>query len=175
MKFEIPFNEDITRNQTKLNFDLVWDRIRKKNRTNTYVTIFLIVFGSLIIYGNGNIGYLLLIMGFFGIIASYRGKLIYQENKKKYVTSMNDEIEKYKTNNGSSIWEFDDKHFNYKDYKYDLKINWDGFTTFRIIENNLFLDLGNGLSYILGKDEVGEESFQNIIDFLETKLKRTSN
>lgn len=28
---------------------------------------------------------------------------------------------------------------------------------------------------ILGKDEVGEESFQNIIDFVETKLKRTSN
>lgn len=104
MKFEIPFNEDITRSQTKLKFDLVWDKIRKKNRTNIYVTIFLIVFGSLIIYGNGNIGYLLLIMGFFGIIASYRGKLIYQENKKKYVTSMNDEIEKYKTNNGSSVW-----------------------------------------------------------------------
>lgn len=79
--------------------------------------------------------------------------------------------------NENSIWEFHDEYFNYKDYKYDLKIKWEGFNSFKIIEDNIFLNLGNDsqYSYILAKEEVGEESFQNLINFVEIKLKRTSH
>lgn len=82
MKFEIPFNEDITRKQTKLKFDLIWDKILKKQKTNLIVSIFSILFSSLIIYGNGNVGYIILIMGLFVLFGCYRVNLLYQENKK---------------------------------------------------------------------------------------------
>ena len=57
--------------------------------------------------------------------------------------------------------------------KYDLKINWSSFTKFRIIENNLILELRDNIiaNFFLNKEEVGQENFDKIIHFLEGKIK----
>lgn len=177
MKFEIPFNEDITRRQFKLKYDLTWNKTLKKHKTNLNVSIISVLLGSLIVYGNDNIGLIMVTIGFLGLYIYYRSNLIYRENKRKYENAFNDEIEKFKKSKENTIWEFHDDYFKYKDYKYDFKITWEGFNSYRIIEDNIFIDMNaeSQLSYILAKEEIGEESFQTLIDFVDTKLKRINH
>ena len=177
MIFEIPFDEEITRKQTNLKFQLLWKKSLKNRKTNLFISIGFFLFGCIVIYGNGNVGYVFVVVGIFGIYMFYSLTLAYHRSKKKYIAVVESEIEKYKLSRENSIWEFDNEYFCYKDYKYNTKIKWDGFVSFKIIDDNLFLDLADNspLSYILAKEEVGDESFQNVIDFLESKLKRTSH
>ena len=177
MIFEIPFNEEITRKQTNLKFQLLWKKSLKNRKTNLFISIGFFLFGCLVIYGNGNVGYIFAALGMFGVFMFFSLTLAYHRSKKKYENVVDSEIEKYKLKCENSIWEFNNEYFGYKDYKYNAKIKWDGFVSFKIIDDNLFLDLADNsqLSYILAKEEVGDESFQNIVDFLESKLKRTSH
>ncbi|SHI83449.1 hypothetical protein [Flavobacterium terrae] len=58
---------------------------------------------------------------------------------------------------------------------YQRKHNWDAFKSYRIIEDNIFLDLnvGNQLSCVLGNEEIGEDSYVKIIMLIDDKIKRT--
>ncbi|HSD08283.1 hypothetical protein, partial [Flavobacterium sp.] len=107
----------------------------------------------------------------------YRTNYAYQNSKKTYLKLIENEIKGQLESNEISIWEFNDEYFNYKDYKYEAKIKWNAFKNYRIIEDNIFLDLniGNQSSYILSKEEIGNDSFENIVELVHTKINRTSH
>ena len=176
MKFNLPFNENITRKQLNMNLELYWGKTLKDYKRNLIISICGILLGSLIVYGKGNVGYVLIAMGAYGIFEFFKIKVAYNRSKKKYTETINNVVKEQIKSGENSIWEFNEDYFGYKDYKFDLKIKWEGFSGFKVIEDNLFLDLINNhlLSYILGKEEIGEEQFQSLIGFIETKLKRTS-
>ncbi|MDP2161467.1 MAG: hypothetical protein Q8K02_13360 [Flavobacterium sp.] len=177
MKFEIPFKEEIYKKQTSLNLSLTWEKILKKNKKNLIIYIFFISIGFLTIYGGGNIGVIFIIIGLFGLLECYRINTAYQNYKKTYLKLIENEIKGQLESNEKSVWEFNDDYFSYKDYKYEAKIKWNAFKNYRIIEDNIFLDLnvGNQSSYILSKEEIGNDSFENIIELIHTKINRTSH
>ncbi|MDN3673533.1 hypothetical protein QWY99_10755 [Flavobacterium branchiarum] len=177
MKFDLPFKESITRKQLNMNFELYWLKTLKNYKRNLIISIIGILLGSLIVYGKGNVGYVFIAMGAYGILEFYKIKVAYNRSKRKYLEAINKVVEEQIKSCENSIWEFNEDYFGYKDYKFDLKIKWEGFSGFRIIEENLFLDVINNhlLSYILSKEEIGEEKFENLEAFIETKLKRTSH
>ncbi len=177
MTLEIPFNEDIYKRQTKLQLDLAWNTILKKHKTNLIVSIFFFLLGVFAIYGKGNIGYVFVLFSMYGFLEFYKINTAYKKNKKEFQQIVTNEIKGHIESKENSIWEFSDEYFRYKDYKFDVKINWNAFKSYRIIENNIFLDLniGNKSSYIIGKEEIGEDSFQKIINLLDKKIKRTSH
>jgi len=177
MKFEIPFIEEIYKNQVKLNFDFVWKKTIKKNKKTLLTSIVLFLLGFLIIYGNDNIGYILIAFSIYGFIEFYRIQSAYKKSKLNYFTITENEIIKQIEISEKSIWEFNDEYFRYKDYKYDAKINWIAFKGYRIIENNIFLDLnvGNFSSYILSQVEVGNDNFNEIIQLVDQKVKRITD
>lgn len=174
MIFEIPFNEEIYKKQTSLHLNLHWNKILKKNKSNLIIAIVFFLLGVLAIYGNGNVGYVFVIVGIYGFSDFYRIHAAYQKRKKEFQEMVNDEIMGQMEANENSFWEFNEEYFRYKDYKYDTKINWKTFKSFRIIEDNIFLDLNMGIqsSYIMAKDEIGENSFQKAINFLDGKITR---
>ncbi|MBA0885025.1 hypothetical protein [Flavobacterium undicola] len=177
MKFEIPFVENIYKNQVNLNFDLVWKKTIKKNKKTLLTSIILFLLGFLIIYGNDNLGYILIAFSIYGFIEFYKIHSSYKKSKLNYFTITENESIKQIELNEKSIWEFNDEYFRYKDYKYDAKINWIAFKGYRIIEDNLFLDLnvGNFSSYILSQKEVGNNHFDNIIQLVDQKTKRITD
>jgi hypothetical protein len=177
MTFNLPFKESITRKQLNMNFQLHWKKTLKAYKRNLIICVIGLLAGCLIVYGNGNVGYVFIAIGSYGIFEFCKIKIAYNRSKRKYIEALNSIIEGQIKNGENSIWKFNKDYFGYKDYKFDLKIKWEGFSGFRVIEDNLFLDVINNqlLSYILGKEEIGEEQFQNLITFIETKLKRTSH
>jgi len=40
MRFEIPFNENISREDSKKYFDFIWKDVLKKNKKNLYVVLY---------------------------------------------------------------------------------------------------------------------------------------
>ncbi|WP_298136919.1 hypothetical protein [Flavobacterium sp.] len=177
MKFDLPFKEHITRKQLNLNLELYWKKTLKSYKRNLIISIVGILLGSLIVYGNGNVGFVFIAMGTYGIFEFCKIRVAYNNSKRKYFETINKLVEEQIKSGTNSTWEFNEDNFAYKDYKFDLKIKWEGFSGFRVIEDNLFLDVINNhlLSYILGKEEIGDEQFENLIVFIETKLKRTSH
>ena len=173
MRFEIPFNENISRDDSKKYFDFIWKDVLKKNKKNLYVVFPCVVFGIAMIFGKSNLGYLILAFGFFAILTYYTFSKHYNKVKKTYFDAVEKHILEYSSNNKPCIWEFNEEQFYYSDFKYDLKINWNSFTKFRIIENNLILELRDNIiaNFFLNKEEVGEENFDKIIHFLEGKVK----
>ncbi|MGB6268380.1 MAG: hypothetical protein WBF67_05155 [Olleya sp.] len=173
MRFEIPFREDIYREKLKLNFDLTWKTNLKKNEYSLiYGSIFLVL-GILFFLENSDSGYLTLAVALFYILNFYHYYSNYKKRKKSYFTSIDESTEEYLKSDESSIWDFNEDYFRFKDYKFDTKIIWSAIKGFRVIENNILIHLDNekSLCFILGKEEVGQENFDKIVDFLNFKIK----
>lgn len=172
MKFELPFNEQIFKEQITLNFNTAWNKNMKINKKRLIWGVPMILLGVLILYGGNNLGFLFLAIGIHYLINFYNYYSFYKKSKKAFFEL----VEKEKNNqieaNENSIWEFTDDHFRYKDYRYEAKIKWKAFKSFRVIDKNLFLDLdvGNKSSYTIGETEIGAENFNTLIEFVKLKI-----
>ena len=177
MVLEVPFNEDIYKKQTNLKLGLYWNKILKKHKNNLIISIVFFLLGVFAIYGKGNVGYVFVIISIYGFLEFYKINTAYQKSKKEFQKIVSDEIKGQIESNQNSIWEFNDTYFRYKDYKLDAKINWTAFKSYTVIEDNLFLNLnvGNQSSYIIAKEEIGNDSFQEVLNFVDDKIKRTSH
>ena len=175
MKFELKFDENIYRNQMDLLRDLAWKDKIVYYKNSHFLGIILLIIGSILFFDRPNFfGFAFIFFGlgilipyfyyYFKIKSSYKG---FEEVKTT-------EIEACK-NITTFTWEFTEQGLITTVQDNERIFEWNEFITYLIKENNLFLITEKYEPMILGKDEVGEESFQNIIDFVETKLKRTSN
>ena len=172
MKFEIPFNEQVYLQQMTLNFNTVWNENLKKNKKMLFWAILMILFGTLIIYGKNNFGFLVVAFGFHYLLNHYNYYSFYKKSKNIFYELVEKEKTGQKEANENTFWEFNEDYFRYKDYKYESKIKWEAFKSSRIIEKNLFLDLniGNSSSYVLGETEIGNENFLNVTEFVKNKI-----
>ncbi|MBJ6367520.1 hypothetical protein [Snuella sedimenti] len=173
MKFEIPFDENIYREQMILNFNIAWNENLKKNKRNLYWSIPIIIIGGLIVYGQDYIGFIFIAIGTHFAINGFKYYSFYKKTKKKYFDLIESEIQGQKIANENSLWEFNKDYFRYKYYKYDAKIKWEAFKSYRVIDKNLFLDLevGNNSSYIIGEKEIGNTELKKVIDFANEKIR----
>ncbi len=94
MKFELPFNEQIYKEQITLNFNTAWNKNLKNNKKRLILVIPMILMGVLIIYGGGNIGFLFLAIGIHNLINFYEYYSFYKKNKNKFFEL----VEKEKSN-----------------------------------------------------------------------------
>ena len=174
MRFEIPFNEKISREQSIVYFESLWKKTLQKNKKLWYHILIYIPLGILVIYGNGNVGYLFVAAGLFFLFAYFNVRNQYLRKRKEYLNLVEDHIKNYSSSEKHCIWEFLEDVFHYSDYKYDLKINWIAFTKFNVQEKNLLIELRSNVvaNFFLNEDEVGAENFEKIIAFLETKIKK---
>ena len=174
MRFEIPFTEKNSREQSIVYFNSIWEKALKKNKKLWYHILIYLPLGVLIIYGKSNLGYLFIVMGLLLLLAYFIFRNNYLKKRKEYLNLVEEHIKNYSLSNKPCIWEFKDDIFHYSDYKYDLKINWSAFAKFKIIENNLVIELRDNVmaSFFLNNEEVGDENFDKIIIFLESKLKK---
>ncbi|TRZ42175.1 hypothetical protein [Robertkochia solimangrovi] len=172
MKFEIPFDEQIFKEQMNLNFNTAWNDNLKKNKKQLIWGIPMILLGGLIVYGENYLGFLFIAIGLQYLINFLNYNSHYKKTKQKLSELIESEVDGQKKANENCIWEFNEDHFRYKDYRFEGKIKWESFQKTRVVENNLFMDLNVGyhLSYILGEKEVGTEDFKKITEFVKNKI-----
>lgn len=172
MKFELPFNAQIYTKQMTLNFHTAWNENLKNNRNRLFWAVPMIIIGGLIIYGENNLGFLFMAIGIHYSINFYDYYTFYKKRKKAFFELVEKEKNGQIAANENSVWEFNDDHFRYKDYKYEAKIKWKAFKSTRVIDKNLFLDLGlgNDSSYVIGEIEIGSENFNTLIEFVKRKI-----
>ena len=173
MKFEIPFNESIYRKQVAVYFNHAWKEHLKKNKRNFFWGIPAILFGGLAVYSDGNYGYAMIAIGLHYSIVGYNYYSYYKKSKKTYFDAINSEVTAQLAASENMVWEFDETNFNFKYYLYEIKMKWESFIGYRLIDNILFLDMGEGnnASYILSEDEIGNADFIKVVDFVKEKIK----
>lgn len=172
MRFEISFNENIYREQSKKYFAFIWKDFQSKNKKRLYIIIPYFLLGVSIVYAKSNLGYLFIVISLFNLYQYYKLYQHHKTNKEKYFNIVEKNILEYSSNDKLSINEFRNDNFYYFDFKMELTINWNLFKKFTVIENDLFLELNDGVfaTFFINKEEVGEVEFNKIILFLENKI-----
>lgn len=172
MKLEIPFNKNIYNRQNQLNFNSVWKKNLKNNNRRIIWGVLGLLLGGFMVYDENYVGFLFIGLGihYFANFIDYRQ--YYRKSKKRYFELINAEINGYENSGSRIIWEFENDYFSYSDHRFEAKIKWSTFKSYRIIENTLFLDMDpkNGLSYILSKSELKENEWNYILELLKEKM-----
>ncbi|MVO09401.1 hypothetical protein GOQ30_09545 [Flavobacterium sp. TP390] len=167
MRFEIPFDKVIYKEQMVLHYNLVWNANLKKNKRSFYFYILSLFAAIIMVLQNNCLAFLFLVIGGYGVLNCYSFYKLYRKNKKNYYKLLHSEMKKQLQASSVSIWELDKDYFIYKCYNLEFKINWSDVKGYRIIENNLFLDLFTGSSYIIGAKEIGDIAFKELILFIK--------
>ncbi|MCO6164067.1 hypothetical protein [Flavobacterium sp. NRK F7] len=171
MKLELNFNESIYRKQMELLYNSGFGKNVEYYKNSHYLGFVLLIIGICSIINGQNFGYALIVFA-LGVLIPYF--IFYFKNRKvlKNLVFEQDNIVSIYTQNPKVILEFTETEFKYKDYNNERDFNWTDFLTYNIIEDNIFLFTKNYEPYIIGKEEAGEENYENILLLIESKLKK---
>lgn len=171
MKFEIPFDENIYRQQIELTFKISWQKFLEETKKTAIVAVIYIFIGIVILYGKGNIGNLFIILGVASAISSITRLNKYKAAKKTTEKTTLETIQKW-NENPISIWEFENSYFRFEFYGGDYKITWDNFKYFNVVNQTVFFGFKeSGNWYSLSESEIGKENFDKVVDFVAYKIK----
>ena len=175
MRFEIPFNEKISIEQSKLFFTYLYKKFIKDNFKIFFYGVFIVLIGVFMVYWGNNSGLLLVGFGSMYFVIVFNRIATYLKTKKTYFLSRENYFQKIKNlTNPINVWQFDEDHLFFSDLDFEIKLNWNTFKSYKKIdEKNLLLEINNPLILflILSKEEVDDKNFDKIIHFLEGKIK----
>lgn len=175
MRFELKFDEEIFRSQSKLQFDTVWKKNLKKNNTALIWGLFFASLGVFLLVFEQKLGFLFLGFGIYYLYNFYTYFNNYKTNKKRFFSKVEKEVKHFNETNETTTWEFNEDYFKYEEIRYSIRLNWPIFEGFKIIENNLFLKINDrGDSLVLGSDEVGIDNFNKVISLVKKKITKNS-
>lgn len=172
MRFEIPFEADIHRNQSQLIFEQAWKESLAKNKLNLVAAISFLTFGTLMIFMESVLGYILLSVGLFYLLNVVNNYSFFKKSKRDYFEVYNRVSSRLTASNASMAWAFLESYFYYKDPLVEAKMSWETVKRMRVVNDNLILDIqyGNPAYYALGMEEVGDENFSRIKAFVQEKI-----
>ena len=173
MKIELQFNEQIYKKQMELLYEMGYGKKKTYIKNSNYLGFVFVFIGIMAVLGNGNIGYLFILFGLYNLISYYNFYFKQKKLARKYEVEQLNVISQF-SKNSNAVFEFNNEGFIYSDYKINLKVNWDEFLTFIEKDENLFLITKSFQPFALGKSEVGNEKYGEIINFVETKMEKTS-
>jgi hypothetical protein len=153
--------------------ELIWETANKPAKEgNKYYFIFGLLLLIANLYYNKEFNWACLIsILIMGYVANY----FFQQNykKKEYLNQAKVISEKYLQSNKPITWILSEDEFEYYDFQISLKIKWSLIKKHEVIGNILFLYQNDKVdnSITISKDEVGEENFNKIVEFVKTKIK----
>lgn len=175
MRFEIEFNEDVYKKQSDFLFKDEWrDYLKDKKKTLLYV-IASMVFTIFLLYNEKYFGFVVLLFSLIFSIDYYKSLKFYFDVKKVHNKNVKIVIKQNQVEKEKSIWIFNDEFFLNSFNGFEGKYKWYKFESFKII-NDMCIVYSNyekkELGFVLSKEELEEEDFYSIIDFLDKKLKK---
>ena len=178
MRLEVEFNEEIHRSELVVFMNKTFQPGLTKTLKTLVVGLLLIIlaFYDLNKSDNSNsvIGYIMLGLGIHYIIQCLNHFYFVYKSKREYRVKIEKDILRMNQPNQLIVMEFTEDHFSYEELDYNSQIKWNMFKCFRIVEDNIFLDMDRGIqtSYIINKLTISDSAFQNVIDFLSERIDR---
>jgi hypothetical protein len=173
LKFEIPFKSDIYLNQTELIIPFIYKPYLKDARESLIVGLISTLIGISIIIGKSYLGIVFIILGVFYVVKAYPKFQLYNKLKSTYFEKIKEKVAEVESDFGNGIFEFKDESIKYVDKNITRDIKWTEFKGFKVMDSNLIMPLESekGDIMIIGENEVGNEDFKKIVEFVKTKLK----
>lgn len=173
MKFDIPFKSEIYLNQVQLMIPIIYKHYFKDARESLIVGILSSLLGIFIILGKSYLGIVFIGLGIWFIIKSFPKFKLYKTLKKTHLKITKEKLSENESDLGNGIFEFTKNSLKYIDKLQTRDIKWSEFKSYKIVESNLFLILEQeeGDIMAIGENEIGNENFEKVIDFVKTKLK----
>jgi hypothetical protein len=95
------------------------------------------------------------------------------KGKRKYKRQLSEMAQEFKNKNHFADYEFTDSYIRYIDKQRDIKLDWETFDSYTVLDKDIFLNQNDSFefSYVLGEDELTANKYLELKDFLSTKLK----
>ncbi|WP_418602897.1 hypothetical protein [Hwangdonia sp.] len=173
MKFEIPFKSEIYLNQVRLIIPIIYKHYFKNARESLVVGVLSSLLGIFIILGRSYLGIVFIGLGIWFIIKSLLKFKLYNTLIRTHLKITKEKLSENQSDFGNGIFEFTENSLKYIDKLQTRDIKWNEFKSFKEVESNLLLILEQekGEIMAIGKNEIGDESYEKVVDFVKTKLK----
>lgn len=169
MKLELQFNEPTYRKQMELLYEIGYGRKKAYNKNSNYLGFAFVFIGVLIVVGKANVGYVFIVLGLINLISYYRFFFTQKKIAQKYEAEQLETIALFREN-PIAIFEFNDTALKYSDNTGNVTINWNDFLKYIIKDENVFLITKNFQPYAIGKSEIGNENYNQILNFIESRI-----
>ncbi|MEW7292859.1 hypothetical protein [Aquimarina sp. 2304DJ70-9] len=172
MKYQIPFDEKLYIEQTKLTFPYIFPKEYKKMKESLIISCICFILGLSILIGGSELSTLFFVIGIFAIFDLYFKNEKYTGLKNDYTRNLKSLFKENEVTT-TGIFELNDHCLRYSNDYLCNWTNWEDFQKYKIVKSNLLLiqKENYGEVFVIGKSEVGEEDFQNILNFVHEKIK----
>ncbi|MFT5780298.1 MAG: hypothetical protein ACI837_003259 [Crocinitomicaceae bacterium] len=176
MKFEIPFDEFVFREQMDLLFSaFAREQKEGKNKTKLFIilpTVFGLTIISLSLNGPGIIGGILCCM--IGIFyAGWYGLFIYQfkKIKVKFLQQVDQEVKRKSQLTTPIIFDFTEDELSCEEEDLHVRMKWKLILSYKIINDHLFLiiDSEGSSGFAISKNQIGASEFEELVTFVSSK------
>ncbi|MEK8181256.1 YcxB family protein [Flavobacterium buctense] len=174
MKLELHFNESIYRRQMELLYEMGYGRKKRYYKNSNYFGLVLVLIGALIVVGKNNIGYLFVMLGSINLFTYYQFHFKNKKITQKYEAEQLETIATFKEN-PIAIFEFNDDGLKYGNHTGNVTINWNDFLQYMIKDENIFLITKKFQPFVVGKSEVGEENYNEILNFIDSRIENKTS
>ena len=168
--YNTPTSEKIITEINEFQFKKVWKKNLAQNNKNLYWAIAIFLLGLIPLLtepfyiGTFCLGYsILAVANYF----NYRS--VYQKNKKLFHENLGKEIESLNRNSKDVFWEYTPEYFRFKNYKHDLKFNWEDISYQIVDEKYLYITAMHSLAFILDKVNIDEINLEKTLKYLGNK------
>lgn len=175
MYYEIPYEPE----KAKRQFDLIWKETSKEifSQMKQYgVLSAILTIGAIITAFDNAFGVMMLIfaimLGFNFLLFLFR----YRQAQKKFYAETKQIVAMYTQQPAFSVAiGLDDDSFTYRDSLIDIKIKWEAFRHYTIVNEILFFGMTSELyrNYSVSSSEIGTLEFEKVVEFVKQKITLT--
>jgi hypothetical protein len=172
MRFEFDFREKGFRKQQALAFQLKYGKQIRKYKTNLAYIILMFGLYILLISNRSEWGYFVLMAATILLVNNLYGQSYYRRLRKKLERLVDEEVQEFARTSQKIVCELSEEGFTYKDYKLSMFVIWRKFQSYKVIDNTLILHPfeKNFLPFLLDREELGDEQFELICQFIARKI-----
>ncbi|MXN91344.1 hypothetical protein GR160_08890 [Flavobacterium sp. Sd200] len=169
MTFEIPFDTSVYQRKNKLFFDSALAKTKKSIKRFLITSAIFIGLGTLMVIGKSSSGSFYIILGSVLLIIPYIQYTFLKKSKKKNQEYIEKNIKYSIENKEITTIKFQEDYFSYKDSKMDFNLKWINFSSYKNIDEILFMYTNLGIHFTIAINEIGRENFVKVLNFLEKK------
>jgi hypothetical protein len=171
----LPFDRNVTIAQLDLRSKMMLKKRRDRCLVYVGISLLLILIVIPSLRAGDAVGPYVLTMAVVSCYISVYWLHFYYFRRLKGLKKMyRRDLDVREKNKDIAIIEFTDTLFRYKMIYYDISINWEGFFSFQIVNDSLFLNLSESVdrTYVFSSGELGAEQFQQVLLFVRRKIPR---
>lgn len=176
MRVEINFDEELFKKQQQLAFDLKYGEQINSSKNNLIYIVILLVVSILSIYYRSEWGDLLLAATLIFLYRNIYEHYYFSKLKKSLKKLISEHITEYASEGNKIVWTLEEERFTYEDHRMTLSFRWSEFKLGQLVEGTLLLHplQINFLPFLLDKEEVGQDRFDEICKFIASKVNYVS-